>query len=161
MLGLAPESKLVQGTFLSGAIGSVPDSIEKMATARNGAEFRDAATELGINIGMAALMGKGMAHEDVLPSKQPETPPPSMQPEAENVAPAPNAEDILPSEAAKVAAPPANVPTLGQRMIDELRAEAATQPPAEVAAPPAREKAPTQEVAAPENTPLPPANGTI
>ncbi|HTV41715.1 MAG TPA: hypothetical protein VMF08_14125 [Candidatus Sulfotelmatobacter sp.] len=64
LLGAAPESDAVKGLFLSGMAGSVPDSLEKMATAKDGKELTDAATELGLNVGMMALLGRHGAPDD-------------------------------------------------------------------------------------------------
>lgn len=74
-LPLAPESKLVQTGFMAGAASGIPDSLQKMANAKDPGELRDAATELGMNVGMAALMGKGIAKETPeIPLGEPMTP---------------------------------------------------------------------------------------
>lgn len=74
-LPLAPESKLVQTGFMAGAASGIPDSLQKMANAKDPGELRDAATELGMNVGMAALMGKGISKETPeIPLGEPMTP---------------------------------------------------------------------------------------
>ncbi len=63
MLPLAAESKLVQGGFAAGAVSSIPESLQKFVSAQTPEEKKDAATELGLNVAFAALMGKGAVKE--------------------------------------------------------------------------------------------------
>lgn len=64
-LPLAAESKLLQAGYLTGAASSIPDSIQKIASAQTPEETRDAAAELGINVAMSAALGKGLSREPV------------------------------------------------------------------------------------------------
>lgn len=117
---LVPESKIVQEGFLANSAASVPDSLEKMATANNADEFKDAATELGLNLGMTALMARGMGREGSVPDAEAEQMPseqqaPSLsaQPETGNTAP--------PANTAKVSAHQAIGKPISQK-IDDLAA---------------------------------------
>lgn len=58
---LAVESKLVQAGYLGGALSSIPESIDQLAQAKTPEEERDAATQLGISVAMAALMRRGIS----------------------------------------------------------------------------------------------------
>lgn len=89
---LAPE--VIGGGFLTGTTASIPDSLERMAKATNADDFKEAATELGLSIGMAALMAHGL-----IPRGEPVmTPEEAAANRAEAVAPTPNTTKTLPSE---------------------------------------------------------------
>jgi hypothetical protein len=85
-LPLAAESKTAQQGFLAQAIISEPDAVGKLVTAQTPAEIRDAATELGVNTGMAYLMRHSLTEgEPVAPpgptgQTTPSTPAPTPTP---------------------------------------------------------------------------------
>lgn len=72
-LPLAAESKLAQTGYAAQSISQIPQSLQKLSEAETPQEKSDAATELGLNVGMAALMGKGLKEK---PAGQPSTPTP-------------------------------------------------------------------------------------
>ena len=82
-LPLAAESKTAQQGFLAQAIISEPDAVGKLVTAQTPAEIRDAATELGVNTGMAYLMRHSLTEGE------PVAPPPSAAPGAAPTTPEP------------------------------------------------------------------------
>jgi hypothetical protein len=61
LAGAAPLAPEAMGSgFFAETAASLPDSLQRMATARNADDFKDAATEFGLNVGMAALMAHGL-----------------------------------------------------------------------------------------------------
>jgi hypothetical protein len=89
MAGLKP----IQALYGAGAVGAIPQSVQNLAAAKTDSEAADAATELGMTLGIAGLTGAGLARP---PRAIPRT-----TPHAEAMKPIPEPMRIPPEAPAK------------------------------------------------------------